>query len=178
MNVLGLDISTSCIGACILDEAFNIVKLTHVDFNDCGTFWDKVDVARGELTKLINAHTIDEFCVEQVLQRFSPGFSSAGTIILLAQFNAVVTSVIRDKLGKSPIYFSVNHARKICDIKLQSKAKSGGKSHKEQVVDYLIEGHLKHINFPKTKTGKLKPFVGDECDAYVIARAGIISLQK
>jgi hypothetical protein len=173
MRLLGLDISTSVIGVCVLDETFDIVKLTHVELKNYGDFWAKVDFARKELNRLIDDYSVDEFCVEQILQRFSPGFSSAGTIILLAQFNAIVSLVVRDKLGKSPTYITSGHARKLCGLKMQSKAKSNGMSHKEQVQDYLINGHLKHIDFPKTKTGKLKPFVGDECDAYVLARAGI-----
>jgi Holliday junction resolvasome RuvABC endonuclease subunit len=178
MRVLGLDISTSCTGVAVLDEEFNIIALTHIDFKKCNDFWEKVDRARVELYAIIEQYNPDEFCVEQILQSFTPGFSSAGTIMLLAQFNAILSASVRDKMGKSPTFITSGHARKLCGLKMLTKAKSGGRTHKEQVQDYLVEGYLKHIDFPKTKTGKLKPFVGDECDAYVMARAGVTILKK
>jgi Holliday junction resolvasome RuvABC endonuclease subunit len=175
MNILGLDISTSIIGACVLDEQFNIIKLTHIDFKKCKDFWEKVDFARDALSKIIDEYKIDKFCVEEILLNFSPGFSSAGTIITLAKFNAIVSMIVREKLNTNPIYISASHARKLCGLKMLSKAKSGGISYKEQVVKYLTEGCLKHIEFPKTKTGKYKPFVGDLCDSFVMAKAGMIN---
>ena len=104
---------------------------------------------------------------------FSAGLSSAKSIFSLVRFNTLVSYNLRKYLSKDPIHISAATARKQIKVPLQSKKKCGLKI-KEQVFNFMIDNDLKNIVFPKTKTGKYKPFCYDQVDAYVIAKAGVL----
>ncbi len=175
MNILGLDVSTSCTGLTILDEDMNIIKMDHIDFSKCDGIWEKVDFAKSTFEKLFSEYKIDKCFIEESLMSFSAGFSSAATILTLSKFNFALSYFVREYMKINPTHISAATARKTIGVKLLQKAKCGI-SHKEQVFNWLVVsgGPLSNIDFPKTRTGKFKPFVADECDSYVIARAGVI----
>ena len=177
MNTLGLDISTAIVGWTILDDQFNIIKMSHIDFKKCKTFWEKVDYAVSELTKILTQNQVDNVYVEESLMRFSPGFSSASTIITLAKFNVLISYAVRNAQGTEPQYVGANDARRKCGIKLLQKKKVGI-DYKTQAFNWCKAGPLSHLQFPLTKTGKIKPFVMDETDSYIIARAGVILISE
>jgi len=134
------------------------------------TFWQKFDFAKSELEKVISQYDIVKFGVEENLIGFTPHMSSANTIVVLAKFNAVISSYVRDRLSLDPINVKFVTARKVAGVAVQQKKKCG-KTAKEQVIDQLTaEGKpLFFLSQFKTKTGKLKPWVGDRVDAWVIA---------
>lgn len=175
MFVLGLDISTSITGYTILDAEMNIIKMSHIEFSKCEGLWEKVDLAKSVLDELLAEFPVERVYVEESLMSFSSGLSSAATITMLAKFNALVSYNVRNKVGFDPIFISAATARKNVGIKLLQKKKCG-LSHKEQSFLWCTTGSgpLAHITFPLTKTGKFKPFVADQVDSYVIARAGCL----
>jgi len=175
VKILGLDISTSITGYTILDENFTIIKMGHIDFSKCKSFWGKADFAKQQLEALLTEFPVDVCYIEESLMSFSSGLSSAQTIAMLLKFNAMLSYFVRCKMGFDPHYVAANSARKTVGIKLLQKKKCG-LSHKEQAFTWATstQGPLAGIEFPKTKTGKFKPFVADEVDSYVVARAGLI----
>lgn len=175
MRILGLDISTSIVGYTVLEDDFTIVKIGHIDFKKCENFWEKVDFGIQEIKQIVLQYAPEYAYIEEPVQSFSPGFSSAATIITLSKFNAILSYNVREILHKDPNHITAAESRKLCGLKMQQRKKCG-KTHKEQVFDQISakSGYLGHMTFPLTKTGKLKPFVYDEIDSYVIARSGII----
>lgn len=175
MIILGLDISTSITGYTILDDEMNIIKMGHIEFSKCNGLWEKVDLAKKELDALLTEFPVEKVYIEESLMSFSSGLSSAATITTLVKFNALVSYLVRAKTGFDPLHISAATARKSVGIKLLQKKKCG-LSHKEQSFLWCTGplGPLAHLEFPKTKTGKFKPFVADEVDSYVIARAGCL----
>ena len=171
MLILGLDVSTSCIGLCILDENETIVLLDHIDLKKCDTFWEKVDFVKEKIDALFADHQIQKCVIEESLMGFSAGLSSAGTLFTLAKFNALVSFFVREKTKQIPEYIAANAARRAVGIKLLQKKKCG-KSHKEQAFEWATTGPLKNRVLPTGRTGKYKPFVFDEVDGYIIALAG------
>jgi hypothetical protein len=173
--VLGLDVSTSITGYVVLDTDLNLVRMGHIDFSKCNGLWEKTDMAKSVLDALLSEFPVDKVYVEESLMSFSSGRSSAATITTLSKFNALVSYIVRCKVGYDPIHISSATARKTVGIKLLQKKKCG-LSHKEQSFIQMTAEHgpLADIVFPRTKTGKFKPFVADEVDAYVIARAGCL----
>lgn len=177
-RILGLDVSTSCIGVCIIDDekqpddnGSHIILLDKLEFKDCKTFWDKCD----EMTdyfKLIKSNCVHRVALEQPLMGFRTGMSSAQTITTLMRFNGIVSYVARDNFLCDPEYISAAHARKLCGIKLQKTAACG--SHKEQVFDHMSRYDLKHVSWPTKKNGKTVDWSRDVTDAYVIARAAML----
>src|SRR5216684_958960 len=98
VNVLGLDVSTACVGVCILDSCVelddkgsHILLLDRIEFKGCKTIWDKADVVASYFLKdkrMFNT-IIDRIALEEPLLGFRPGLSSAATISTLMRFNGI-----------------------------------------------------------------------------------------
>lgn len=177
MKIMGLDISTSVVGVTILDENFNVELMTHISFKSSMNFWEKADHALEQFWEIFDKHgAMHVVYVEEPVLSYSPGKSSAQTIMTLAKFNYILSYEIRLHQNRDPIHITVGEARKTCGIKTVQRKKAGGLSHKEQTFKYLTSpGQPLHgVPFPKTKNGTYKNYVADEVDSYVIARAGVI----
>jgi hypothetical protein len=180
MYILGADVSTSCTGLCLVETNNNVVTdapvwLTHVSFEKCKTFWDKVDLVESFIDNHTEFKSVQHVYVEESLQMFRPGMSSAATISTLNKFNAIVSYFLRQTTSLEPQYIAATSARKTCGIKIQ-RTPVTTLSAKEQVHEWALRegGPLCTRCFERTKTGKLKNYVLDEIDSYVIARAGAI----
>jgi hypothetical protein len=181
--ILGLDVSTSITGVCFLDaekepddKGSHIVRLNHIDFKKCNTFFEKADRVRNELIRHVSelGQTPTIFALEEPLLGFQKGMSSAATITTLMRFNGIVSYIGRSIFQVDPVYISAAHARKLCGIKMQ-RTSVAGMNGKEQVFKYMSEHDLKHIDWPKKKSGKDVEWSRDVTDAYVIARAASVS---
>ncbi len=176
--VLGLDVSTSVTGICVLDSnvtpddvGSHIVHLDRIDFKKCNNLWEKADVVNQTLSTIISrGWKIEKLVLEEPLMGFRTGMSSATTITTLMRFNGIVSYIGRQTFGIEPEYISSATARKTCGIKMQKTAKAG-MSGKEQVFKFMMENDLKHITWPKKKNGSDVDWSRDAVDAYVIARA-------
>jgi hypothetical protein len=177
--VLGLDVSTSCTGVCVLDSEVqpdesgsHIVLLDSIDFKKCNTFFEKADRVKSSLVGFVSrlGETPAVFALEEPLLGFSKGMSSAATITTLMRFNGIVSYIGREMFGVDPAYISAASARKSAGVKLQ-KTSVVGMSHKEQVFKHMSENDLKHVEWAKKKSGQPVDASRDMTDAYVIARA-------
>lgn len=185
--ILGLDVSTSCTGVCIVDSSVtpdakgsHILRLEAMEFKGCKTLWEKADFVEQALKQLesdmyvnsLRVPSVDRVVLEEPLMGFRPGMSSAQTITQLMRFNGIVSYIARNRFKCEPEYIGSAHARKLCGIKLQRTALGGPQ--KEQVFAYMTANDLKHVTWPVTKTGKQVPWSRDATDAYVIARAATV----
>lgn len=182
--VLGLDVSTSCTGICIIDsdvapddKGSHIVVLDRIEFKGCKTMWEKADKVRSDLLGYVSriGQTPSVFALEEPLLGFSRGMSSAATITTLMRFNGIVSYIGRSMFNVDPVYLSAAHARKLCGIKLVKRDVGGPQ--KEQVFKHMCENDLKHVEWPKKKSGVPVDWSGDATDAYVIARAASLGLR-
>lgn len=182
MIVVGLDISTSCTGICIIDSGIqpddagsHIINLEYVEFKDCKTLWEKAD----KMHNVLSAHASNlkqmpgVFAVEEPLLGFQKGMSSATTITTLMRFNGIVSFIGRKIFSVDPTHISAASARKLCGIKMQ-KTSTAGMSGKEQVFKHMSEHDLKHVIWPVKKNGSPIDASRDMTDAYVIARAACL----
>jgi hypothetical protein len=176
MNLtIGLDISTSCTGICVLDEKGELVSLTYVKYSPKISLWEKADTTKSELKNIVDQSkgTIKKFFVEESLQKFRPGLSSAKTLTTLSKFNGIVSYLGREVLQVDPESINVNAARKAVGLKIPR-----GSNAKEIVHEWSSKETS--FNWP-TKILKSGPRKGqqvlidpcyDMADAYLIARAG------
>lgn len=176
MRVIGLDISTTTIGYCVIEsDDRSIVELGHISLKNVDGLFKKVDFAVPKIVDLMAKLNVSEAYVEESVMMFSKGMSSAQTIITLAKFNALISYHVRNHLGDLNIFWvKPTEARKMCGLVMTTKAKAGGKSQKEQTMLQITApgGLLSHITFPLTRTGKPKPENFDEVDAFVVAYYG------
>lgn len=186
--ILGLDVSTSCTGVCVVDSTVSpdasgshILVLEAVEFKGCTTLWDKADAISEYLADmdkgLLGAGSTplhpDRVVLEEPLMGFRPGMSSAQTISTLMRFNGIVSYIARNTFHCEPEYIGSAHARKLCGIKLVRTALGGPQ--KEQVFKHMAEHDLSHVEWPLKKSGKQVEWSRDACDAYVIARAAAVN---
>jgi hypothetical protein len=181
--ILGLDVSTSITGICLLDSKKSIIDndyiihLDFVNFKKCKTLWEKSDLVSDYFCSIAKKFSgVDAIAVEEPLMGFRAGMSSAQTISALMKFNGIVSFISREFFKVDPVYFNSANARKLCGIKMQ-KTKVAGPQ-KEQVFKHMAENDLKNIVWQKKKNGESIDASRDMCDAYVIARAFHLSSAK
>ena len=80
--ILGLDISTSRTGATILDKDGKVVYNDAWDLRKYKNFFQKADYVESQIKNI--KQKIDKVFIEQSLQSFRSGFSSAKTLVVMA----------------------------------------------------------------------------------------------
>jgi len=179
--ILGLDVSTSVTGVCIVnpkllldDQGSHIFYLDRIELKKCKTLWEKADLTAAELESVSKKFPGKyRVVLEEPLMGFRTGMSSASTITTLMRFNGMVSYISREIFKVDPEYISSSHARKLCGIKMQ-RTSVAGMNGKEQVFKYMSENDLKHITWQTKKNGSFVDWSRDATDAYVIARAASI----
>lgn len=176
--LLSLDISTSCTGYCVFDQN----ELLHYDYIDLSKhkgMFEKAAEVQTQIKKISNIYNITDVCVEENLQAFRPGLSSAKTLMTLAQFNGVVRWICYEIFAVEVTAINVNSARKAVGLKINRKIKS---STKEQVYDFVKAKNNNSVNdkikiqWPSKilKSGPNKGQLRIRNEAYDIADAYII----
>ncbi len=173
--ILALDISTSCTGWCVFDEN-GLRGSGYIDLSKHKGMYEKAGKVKTELLYLTVLYPFTKVVVEENLQAFRPGLSSAKTLMTLAQFNGVIRWICYADLNAEVESINVNSARKTVGLKLDRKSK---KKTKEQVWDWVKNKNDSddiEIKWPY-KTLKSGPNKGqvrlcneayDVADAYVI----------
>jgi hypothetical protein len=174
---LGLDISTSIIGVSLFENS-SLKELFYIDLTKTKCIFNKSKQYKDFINNKLSGITIDKIYIEDTLQSFSRGLSSAKTLMTLARFNGIVSNITFEVTGIKPEFINVNVARKTLGIKINKEI---DKDKKEQVMDWVdldLGGYdwpTKIISRGKNKgLVKYEKFCYDIADAYVICKAGII----
>ena len=165
-----------------MDHDGNVIKIDYISFKKCENLWEKADFLRDFILSFLNEDemkSITGVFVEENLQVFRRGLSSARTLMTLAKFNGIVCYILREIFEINPISINVNEARKSVGLKIISQ-KRGGKPTKEQVIEWVSLSLNKTGYVWPTKTLKsgprqgqviLLPECADMADAFVISEA-------
>ena len=176
--LLALDISTSCTGYCIFNEN-ELVDIGHINLSKHKGLFEKAFYVKSKILEIKKKYNITYVAVEENLQAFRPGLSSAKTLMTLAQFNGVVRWICYEALTVPVDAINVNSARKSIGLKIDKKNKQ--KNTKEQVLEWVSNDNP-DVNWP-TKILKSGPNKGktricaeayDMADAYVIGKSFLI----
>ena len=84
--ILGLDISTSITGATVLDKRGKVIYCECWDTRKLKNVFNKGDTVQSHLKEIKKKYQIEHIFVEQSLQMFRSGFSSAKTLTTLSKF--------------------------------------------------------------------------------------------
>ena len=162
--ILGLDVSTSITGATLLEINGNVIQNFAIDTRKYKNFFDKAEQVELALRQMKKVPT--HIFIEQSLQSFRSGFSSAKTLSTLSRFNGVVSWICYKAFDIEPEYIAATSARKSVGIKVPKGAKA-----KQCVVQYVVD-NVPDVLIEYTKHGNPKPQCFDKADSWVIARAG------
>ena len=173
--ILGLDISTSITGATVLDDNGDIVFCESWDTrnkNKYPTLYHKADFLKNNLKKLDKRFDIGYVYIEQSLQSFRSGFSSAKTLSTLSRFNGIVSWACWSLYGVEPQMIAASSARKKVGVPIKR-----GDNAKEKVLQFLLDNEEK-FDILYTKHGNPKPESYDRADSVVIAKAGYQCIKR
>ena len=143
---IGLDISTSIVGISFFENN-SYSFMSHVDLTKTKCIFDKAELFEKRFIDLcsLNLHKIKNIYIEDTLQSFARGLSSAKTLMQLSRFNGIVSNIVYRLTRIKPEYINVNTARKHLNIKID---KSSVKDKKEQVLDWVNKDLLGY-DWPK-----------------------------
>lgn len=166
--ILGLDISTSITGYTVLDYEGNILACDHIDLRKEKSFFRKIEIVSTRLEMINEEYEIEQVYIEQSLQSFRSGFSSAQTLSLLSKINGIVSWLCYNMFYGEPKYLAATSARKLCGIKIPK-----GQKAKAVSLQFVID-NVPGFDVQYTRYGNPKAGYADRSDSYVIARAGWI----
>jgi len=172
--ILGLDISTSITGFTVLNEDGSVLhnEAIRLDSKKLETMFQKAKTVKNRLTEIKHLYNIKDVYIEQSLNAFRPGLSSAQVILTLGKFNGIVSWICYEIFGVEPQYIGASSARKKLEIKVEK-----GENAKEIVLKHIISLEPT-FKVEYTAHGNPKPGTYDRADSYVIAKAGYSICQK
>lgn len=183
---LGLDISTSCTGYAIsqvdASESATKIELGSIRLDHIDGLTAKANHVKTVLEALNKSYDFGSVYVEENMQAFRPGASSAQTLVKLAKFNGIVCYICSQVIGIEPTGVNVNQARKTLGINLQ-REKICGVPTKEQIFKWasahpLLADHKwptkKMTSGPRKGTEVLETSAYDMSDAFVVVLSGPI----
>lgn len=180
--ILGLDVSTKCIGVSLVDNRGELLELTHISpnvkpkpedkteelFKKADLFYDFIQKYKKTKIKYV--------VIEEPLLS-SNNIYTVGTLL---RFNGIVSKMVYDVLGVVPTYISTYDSRKFGFPELmQPNAKGkdvlfGGYPKgidKKQVVWDLVNKREPNIKWFKDKKGELKKENFDMADSFTVVLA-------
>ena len=111
-------------------------------------------------------YKIKEIYIEQSLQSFRSGFSSAQTLSTLSRYNGIISWICYQVFLLEPMYLAATTARKSCGIKVPRGSKA-----KQVVLQHLLDNEPS-FTIEYTRQGNPKPDSYDRADSIVVAKAG------
>lgn len=144
-KIMGLDISSSTVGLCILTYHDGYIELTHVEYfkpPKKGHIFERLSALKTYIQDFIEKWKPDEVAIEDILMGFHGKMTTVNTIALLAIFNRTVGLAIFECAGLVPHMYSPMEVRRTIVINDHIPTK-------EEVPSFL-EQHLL-ISFPWQK---------------------------
>ena len=171
--ILGLDISTSATGVSILDKNGELLHCSawRTDKKNL-SFYQKIDIIRDRLCFIKSQYPIEKVYVEEPLNMFAAGKSSAQVISKIQRFNGIVCWILRELFDIDPEYINALTARKLCGVSIKR-----GQNTKKVILKFVDENE-NNFNIKYTQRGNPVKGSYDKADSVIISRAGHILFEK
>ena len=162
--ILGLDVSTSKIGYCVVDTQQNLKEVNFIKFKD-GTLEERAQqFSLGELRRLKNTYNITHVRIEAPFTMFSGGKTTAGTMSKLQRFNGMISVLAYTVFNLQPELVPSRSARSKCGIKIPR-----GENTKKKIIEWVEQRYPKDFTVVLTRHGNPKPGTDDMADSIVVA---------
>ena len=165
--ILGLDISTSVIGMCGINDKKELKFMSYVSLKKQKDLFEKVDAFKEELIKW--EPRVVEVAIEEPLVMFKEGFSMAQIIAKLSRFNGMCSMLAYFIYKSTPVYYNVNTARSLAfpDMRFPRGSK------RKEIVRERVAEFYPEVDWPLKRTGPFKDECFDMADAAIIALAHV-----
>ena len=162
--ILGIDVSTSKIGYCVVDPQQNLIEVNFKKLKE-DTLEDKAyEFFHKELTRIKNTYKITHVRIEEPFTMFSGGKTTAGTMSKLQRFNGMVSVLSYICFDIIPTLVPSRSARSRCGIKIKR-----GENTKLKVIEWVSAKFPKSFVVVLTRHGNPKPGTDDMADSIVVA---------
>ena len=168
--ILGLDVSTSKIGYCILDYNKNLITHNVMKFKPLA-LEDRAEIFFQFIKGIKKEHKIKNVFVEEPFTMFGGGKTTAGTMAKLQRFNGMCSFAVRRVFGYNPELIAANKARGLVGLKIKR-----GENTKKKIIEWVEKEYPKDFIVELTRHGNPRPGTDDMADAIVIALAGFSQL--
>jgi len=173
--ILGLDISTSITGYCVLDMNGEIIKAGAWDTRNKNKFkseFEKIEYIKENLCELLIQFPIGKVYIEKPFMFFGSGKSTAKTMATLQRYNGMVSWIAYELFEQKPEYFTAQTARKNAGLSIPRKANT-----KKEIIKWFLDKYPSYV-IEYTSYGNPKPKYYDIADAVVIALAGLNDINE
>ena len=168
MIILGLDISSSRIGYCLINENEDLLLVDEIKLKPSQSLEERADIFKTTM-QIIKEHSeVDYVFIEQPFMAFSGGKTTAATMAKLQRFNGMCSYVVHHLFGSPATLLQANKARGLVDLKIKR-----GDNTKLKVIEWVSGKYPKEFIVEYTRHGNPKPGTDDKADAVVIANAGL-----
>ena len=168
MIILGLDISSSRIGYCLINENEDLLLVDEIKLKPSQSLEERADIFRKTM-EIIKEHSeVNYVFIEQPFMAFSGGKTTAATMAKLQRFNGMCSYVVHSIFGSPATLLQANKARGLVDLKIKR-----GENTKLKVIEWVQEKYPTSFLVEYTRHGNPKPGTDDKADAVVIANAGL-----
>ena len=174
MIILGLDISSSRIGYCLINEKEDLLLVDEIKLKSSQSLEERADIFKKEMEcikRSLQQEEVDYVFIEQPFMAFSGGKTTAATMAKLQRFNGMCSYVVHSLFGSPATLIQANKARGLVDLKIKR-----GDNTKLKVIEWVSDKYPKEFIVEYTRHGNPKPGTDDKADSVVIANAGLKTL--
>jgi Holliday junction resolvasome RuvABC endonuclease subunit len=162
--ILGIDVSTSKIGYCVVDDNKNLLEVNFKKLKE-GTLEEKASVFFcDEMHQIKRKYRIKEIRIEEPFTMFSGGRTTAGTMSKLQRFNGMISILAYRCFKLVPVLVPSRSARSKCGIKIKR-----GENTKKKIIEWVEQKYPKDFIVELTRHGNPKPGTDDMADSIVVA---------
>lgn len=169
-RVLGIDVSSTTIGYCILDiddnNIISLVKASYIKPIKTGSIIERIVDTRNIIKNVLEEAKPDYIAIEDIIQ-YMKGKSTAQTIIMLTTFNRMIGLCAYDYLNDAPQLFNV--------MSIRHGLKEGKELPKKEDMPELVAKHLR-ITFPYERSSKGKKKGAIKVESYDLADGIAVAL--
>jgi len=170
--ILGLDVSTSITGVCILSLDNKIILQDSVILNkDTKSnpkkdFYEKCESVKEKLLEIKNKYKITDIVVEKKMLQFGSKKkkTNAQTMSVSTGFNAIVLYFCYDIFGIKPTEYHPTSARSKAEFKKDSKSSL---DIKDQVLNFVLDKYDDFV-VKYTRNNTVCSHCKDEADALIL----------
>lgn len=166
-QIYGWDISTSIVGVCCINDDGSFVSKHHIDLRKTKDLNEKAIIVKKFIAGLEYQQGNKNF-IEDRLSGFTPGRSSAGTLLRLAAFNAMVSFFIYERTGK----VAHLHPSTVKAMLRREKLEIPKGADKKELTLEWARSRVSSWQVDLNKNDNVQPWCFDEADAYAMAVAG------
>ncbi len=166
--ILGLDVSSSKIGYCIIDKDESLLLCEFKKFKTSTSLESRALEFHSTLLDLSKKFKISKVMIEAPFVAFGGGRSSAQTVATLQRFNGMISLLVPIVFDMESEMVTPAASRKKQGIKIPR-----GQNTKKMIIEWVAQRYPDDFIVELTRHGNPKPGTDDMADSVLVALAAL-----